>query len=93
MKVDVFDITMTITDGSHSTFAVLSLELDFLSMRGFRIMQSNYEHKKSGLYLRLVPPKFLNNKHVAVFFKDEKDWKALEDRVIERYLELKKEKD
>jgi hypothetical protein len=72
------------TDGKGDTLAIVTIEDETISLRGFRLMVSKYENR-NGEFLRVLPPTYGSKYHMSVYFYDKKLWYQIEDKILKSY--------
>lgn len=92
MKIEIeeIEIKVKILD-EKKTKAIIGLDFGDFVIKGFRIMESQFENR-DGDKLWLTPPSYASAfKHHPIFFMPDKElWKQLENKM---YLAYKKESD
>jgi len=84
INIDDLNIKFKFTDQEGQTLAIVTIENEILSLRGFRIMKSKYKNQRSE-FLRIVPPTYGARHHFSIFFNDKDFWYQLEDRIFDEY--------
>lgn len=84
INLDDLQVKFKFTEQSGEILAILTIEDDTISLRGFLIMKSKFLNRR-GEYLRLVPPTFGAKHHFAVYFKDKEFWYKVEDKIWDKF--------
>lgn len=84
INIDEIKVKFKFTDGASETLAIVTIEDNVVSLRGFRLMESKFENRR-GDYLRIQPPTYGKKYHLAVYFYNKDFWYKLEDKIFESY--------
>lgn len=92
---DQIGIQFHIPKNSYHTLAYVTISIDELIISGFRLILSDFENSK-GENITLTPPHIQSRtkagNYYKVFFIDNLGlWHKLQDKVIEKYHQAKKE--
>jgi|SRR3989338_1629430 len=93
MKINTNDIQVKIKFVDQEKLkAIISLDFGDFTIKGFRVMKSDYKND-NGEELWLTPPAYLGGgKYHPIFFMPNKErWKELEKKIWEEYKIQRKE--
>lgn len=84
INLNELEVIFKFTDGHGEELAMVTIQDESLSLRGFRVMKSKYRNRRGENY-RILPPCFGKKFHLAVFFKDKDFWYQVEDKIWEAW--------
>lgn len=86
LDVDELKVKLKRTDGTGELLAIVTIEDETISLRGFMVMRSKYEHPRCGDFLRVLPPMYgTNKKKMVVYFHNKEIWYKIEDKILAAY--------